>query len=111
MSARGPREVRQRSGPGPRAVTLGLCTITAVTTSTSNWLQGLRVTGELAVTVAEMTSKQHRRRVRVWFGEHVIAQYVAEAPLAARYEQAMRRRFAGLRVTNALLGPQENADN
>ena len=51
-----------------------------------------------------MTSRQHRRRVRVWFGEHVIAQYVAEAPLAARYEQAMRRRFAGLRVTNDVLG-------
>jgi hypothetical protein len=48
--------------------------------------------------------RQHRRRVRVWFGEHVIAQYVAEAPLAARYEQAMRRRFACLRVTNDVLG-------
>jgi hypothetical protein len=57
-----------------------------------------------------MTSRQYRRRVRVWFGEHVIAQYVAEAPLAARYEQAMRRRFAGLRVTNDILGPQEHAD-
>ncbi len=54
-----------------------------------------------------MTSRQHRRRVRVWFGEHVIAQYVAEAPLAARYEQAMRRRFAGLKVTNDLLGPTD----
>ncbi|TDD28546.1 hypothetical protein E1218_06925 [Kribbella turkmenica] len=49
-------------------------------------------------------SRLNRRRVRVWFGEHVIAQYVAEAPLAARYEQAMRRRFAGLRVTNDVLG-------
>ena len=57
-----------------------------------------------------MTSRQHRRRVRVWFGEHVIAQYVAEAPLAARYEQAMRRRFAGLKVTNDLLGPHDSTD-
>jgi hypothetical protein len=62
------------------------------------------------VTIAEMTSRQHRRRVRVWFGEHVIAQYVAEAPLAARYEQAMRRRFAGLKVTNDLLGPADPLD-
>ena len=63
--------------------------------------------------MAEMTSKQqqHRRRVRVWFGAHVIAQYVADPPLAARYEQAMRRRFAGLRVTNDILGPQEKAGN
>ncbi|WP_427887211.1 hypothetical protein ACQHIV_30000 [Kribbella sp. GL6] len=57
-----------------------------------------------------MTSRQHRRRVRVWFGEHVIAQYVADAPLAARYEQAMRRRFAGLKVTNDLLGPLDSTD-
>ncbi|MET7278694.1 hypothetical protein ABZS29_10735 [Kribbella sp. NPDC005582] len=57
-----------------------------------------------------MTARQHRRRVRVWFGEHVIAQYVAEAPLAARYEQAMKRRFAGLKVTNDLLGPLDSTD-
>jgi hypothetical protein len=63
------------------------------------------------VTVAGITSRQHRRRVRVWFGEHVIAQYVAEAPLAARYEQAMRRRFAGLRVTNDIFGPRPDTDN
>lgn len=62
------------------------------------------------MTIAETTARQHRRRVRVWFGEHVIAQYVAEAPLAARYEQAMRRRFAGLRVTNDLLGPNDGND-
>jgi hypothetical protein len=62
------------------------------------------------VSIAEVTSRQHRRRVRVWFGEHVIAQYVAEAPLAARYEQAMRRRFAGLKVTNDLLGPHDSTD-
>jgi hypothetical protein len=62
------------------------------------------------VSIAEVTSRQHRRRVRVWFGEHVIAQYVAEAPLAARYEQAMRRSFAGLKVTNDLLGPLDSTD-
>lgn len=41
-----------------------------------------------------------RRRVRVWFGEYVIADYIAGSDLAAQYEQLMRRRFAGLRVTN-----------
>lgn len=40
------------------------------------------------------------RRVRVWFGEHVIADYRADAENAARYATAMARRFAGLRVTN-----------
>ncbi|GAA1558729.1 hypothetical protein [Kribbella lupini] len=41
-----------------------------------------------------------RRRVRVWFGEHAVADYCAEAELADRYAAAMTRRFAGLRVTS-----------
>jgi hypothetical protein len=41
-----------------------------------------------------------RRRVRVWFGDKQICDCVAVAELAGRYEQAMRRRFAGLRVAN-----------
>jgi hypothetical protein len=40
-----------------------------------------------------------RYRVRVWFGDHVVADYTAEAALADRYAKAMARRFAGLRVT------------
>jgi hypothetical protein len=41
-----------------------------------------------------------RRRVRVWFGDHVVADYRAEADLADRYAAAMSRRFAGLRVSS-----------
>ena len=41
-----------------------------------------------------------RRHVRVWFGDHVVADYRAEAELAAWYAAAMSRRFAGLRVTS-----------
>jgi hypothetical protein len=44
-----------------------------------------------------------RRRVRVWFGEYQIADYVGEPAYAARYEAAMRRRFPGLNVTNEAL--------
>lgn len=40
-----------------------------------------------------------RKRVRVWFGRHPIATYVAEPGEAERYAQAMAQRFAGLRVT------------
>lgn len=40
-----------------------------------------------------------RRRVRVWFGNHVIADYRADADLAERYVAAMSRRFVGLRIT------------
>jgi hypothetical protein len=43
---------------------------------------------------------QQRRRVRVWFGKHVIADYRADADLAERYVTAMARRFVGLRITN-----------
>ncbi|GAA1596459.1 hypothetical protein GCM10009804_61210 [Kribbella hippodromi] len=39
------------------------------------------------------------RRVRVWFGEHVIADYTAEPADAIRYQAGMTRRFASLRVT------------
>jgi hypothetical protein len=44
--------------------------------------------------------RAERRRVRVWFGDHVVADYRAEAELAERYAAAMSRRFAGLRVTS-----------
>lgn len=40
-----------------------------------------------------------RMRVEVWFGDHVIASYVAEPTLAQRYAAAMSRRFSGLRIT------------
>jgi hypothetical protein len=48
------------------------------------------------------------RRVRVWFGTHPIADHVADADRAAQYEQAMRRRFASLRVTSEPI-PVESA--
>lgn len=40
-----------------------------------------------------------KRRVRVWFGEHVIADYTAEPADALRYQAGMARRFASLRTT------------
>lgn len=40
------------------------------------------------------------RRVRVWFGQHVIADYSADAEHAQRYAAAMDKRFAGLNITN-----------
>ncbi|MFD3399848.1 hypothetical protein ACFWUU_04175 [Kribbella sp. NPDC058693] len=50
-----------------------------------------------------------QRRVRVWFGEHVIADYTAEPALAMKYQAGMTRRFASLRVTiepaTAAVGP------
>jgi hypothetical protein len=39
-------------------------------------------------------------RVRVWFGSHVIAEYVADLCEAEKYAVAIQRRFLGLRVTN-----------
>lgn len=52
----------------------------------------------------------HRRRVRVWFGQHIVAQYCAEPDMAERYAHAMARRFAGLRVTNEPIKPADEAN-
>jgi hypothetical protein len=41
-----------------------------------------------------------RRRVRVWFGSHVIAELIGVPAAAERYAAAMDRRFGGLRITN-----------
>ncbi|MGC4939304.1 hypothetical protein [Kribbella sp. DT2] len=41
------------------------------------------------------------RRVQVWFGEHLISDWIGDDPrYAARLAAAQRRRFAKLRVTN-----------
>lgn len=46
-----------------------------------------------------MAATAERRHVRVWFGSHVIASYSSDPEHAARYAEAMGRRFAGLRIT------------
>jgi hypothetical protein len=53
-----------------------------------------------------LTGATPHRRVCVWFGEHKIVEHVAEPTFAAGFEQAMRRRFASLRVTNEPLAVQ-----
>lgn len=67
------------------------------------WVRGVlrrpRSGGEGPVTAAVEQAQPRRHRVRVWFGEHVIADYNTE-PAFERYAHAMSRRFAGLRVTN-----------
>ncbi|WP_109508792.1 hypothetical protein [Nocardioides speluncae] len=55
------------------------------------------------------TKQQHRlaaepdessvRRVRVWFGSHIVREHAAGQTQAERYVEAMSRRFLGLRVT------------
>lgn len=59
--------------------------------------------------VSPPPSQSSRRRVRVWFGSHPIADQIAEQTLAARFEAGMRRRFGGLRITNDPVpaGPDE----
>lgn len=56
------------------------------------------------VMTAQSTPPQRQRRVRVWFGEHAIAEYVGLEPNAARYAQAMSRRFASLRIASEVVG-------
>ncbi|MFD7157636.1 hypothetical protein ACFV9C_23760 [Kribbella sp. NPDC059898] len=40
-----------------------------------------------------------RLQVRVFFGEHTIAEYAGDGAGALRYAEAMRRRFPSLRVS------------
>lgn len=54
----------------------------------------------LTATVGEPVAVDSRRRVCVWFGRYVIASHIAEPRVAIAYEQAMRRRFPGVRTTN-----------
>lgn len=56
----------------------------------------------MVTALVEITERRYR--VRVWFGTHVIADYIGPKAVAERYEIAMQRRFAGLRVTNDLIG-------
>lgn len=58
-----------------------------------------------SVTQRQPEPDQHR--VRVWFGTHVIEDLVAPPDPAASYEAAMRRRFAGLLVTNEPMAPTQ----
>jgi hypothetical protein len=50
------------------------------------------------------------RRVCVWFGEHKIVEHVSAPDYAARFEAAMRRRFASLRVTNEPIAAVQDVD-
>jgi len=52
------------------------------------------------VTTGLLEPPEPRRRIRVWLGEHVIVDHVAEAATADRFEQAMRHSYARLRITN-----------
>lgn len=44
-----------------------------------------------------MTGEQ--RRVQVWHGEHLLAEYAASETLAGQYVEVMNRHFLGLRLT------------
>jgi hypothetical protein len=54
------------------------------------------------------TTGARQRRIRVWFGEYVIADLRAEPALAERYAEAMIRGFPGLQVTNEPLEPSDD---
>lgn len=49
------------------------------------------------------------QRVRIWLGELLIAEYVAEGERAWRYQRVMTPRFTGLRITVEPL-PADGAD-
>lgn len=46
-----------------------------------------------------MDQAEARRCVRIWLGDHLIAEYVAEPDRASRYQSVMAPKFTGLRIT------------
>ena len=62
---------------------------------------------EMSQQVAERVEDQtgERLHVKVWFGSHVIGEYIAEPELARRYAKAMDRKFGGLDVTTDVVPP------
>jgi hypothetical protein len=66
---------------------------------------GVEEEPEMIQQVAEQTAE--RRHVKVWFGQHVIGEYVADPDAAARYAAAMDRKFAGLKITTDVVLPGE----
>lgn len=70
----------------------------------NNWGSAMR-SGDLERHNERPTVANNRRRVRVWFGRHVIADVTQPAAKAAQTEAGWRRRWEGLRVTNESLEP------
>jgi hypothetical protein len=52
-----------------------------------------------------------RQKVRIWLGDLLIAEYVAERDRASRYQRVMTPKFTGLRITIEPLatGPRDGA--
>lgn len=49
---------------------------------------------------AEQSPRSSDRRVCVWFGTHLIADFIGDPDAAVAHESAMRGRFLSLRITN-----------
>lgn len=54
---------------------------------------------------------QPSRRIRLWFGPNLIADYCADATTAARYQAAIELRFPGLDTTNDPCEPSRRASH
>lgn len=63
---------------------------------------------DMSEQVIERVETAERRHVKLWFGTHVIGEYVGEPEAATRYAEAMDKRFAGLEITNELVPPGES---
>ncbi|GAA1582028.1 hypothetical protein GCM10009742_28580 [Kribbella karoonensis] len=51
--------------------------------------------------------------VRIWLGDHLIAEYAAEPDRASRYQRVMTPKFTGLRITvdNSVTGKASELPN
>lgn len=57
------------------------------------------------MSIHKASSQREERRIRLWFGRHLLRDYRAEAEAAEQYATAIGRRFAGIHVTvDSLVG-------
>jgi hypothetical protein len=55
----------------------------------------------------QVLERVERRHVKLWFGKHVIGEFVGDTEHAEQYAKAMDRKFGGLRITVDPVAPGE----
>lgn len=55
----------------------------------------------------QVLERVEQRHVKLWFGKHVIGEFVGDVEHAEQYAKAMDRKFGGLEITVAPVPPGE----
>lgn len=58
----------------------------------------------------QVIERVEQRHVQLWFGEHVIGEFVGDAEHAESYAKAMDRKFGGLEITTKVVPAGETPE-